>query len=104
MRKVHKCANCGADTRNPVYCCSSCAASYNNVLRRKIERHRCVDCGKELDHKESTRCMKCHHKSMRTFAATNEDIANMYKSGMGERQIAKELRSLTPVQLQYIRY
>lgn len=48
MRKVHKCANCGADTRNPVYCCSSCAASYNNVLRRKIERHRCVDCGKEV--------------------------------------------------------
>jgi len=41
--------HCGSDTRNPKFCNSSCAASYNNTIKpKRIKKYKiCPTCGAE---------------------------------------------------------
>lgn len=52
---MNYCLNCGKETTNPKFCCQSCAASYNNRQRKKVERF-CKICGIKIG--EGTNCRK----------------------------------------------
>lgn len=58
------CINCGKiipyEKRNRKFCCSSCSATYNNKNKIKKPKAYCINCGKELSHRESKYCsIKC---------------------------------------------
>lgn len=51
-----KCKNCQKETQNPVFCSSSCSASFNN--RNRKPKHFCENCGGKRE-KISKLCSKC---------------------------------------------
>lgn len=48
------CKNCNEETKNPQFCCHSCAATFNNVKERFPKRYKrvyyCVYCGEIAKH------------------------------------------------------
>ena len=42
-----ECKNCKIETKNAIFCSSSCSATYNNKLRRKEKN--CLACSKKLE-------------------------------------------------------
>jgi hypothetical protein len=58
--KEHECYNCKKITKNPKFCCMSCAGIYNNKLFPKKTRtlYYCLECGKGFfcGHKEQIYC------------------------------------------------
>lgn len=56
---MNSCTTCGADTKNPKFCCKSCAAKYNNKIpKRKAKIYFCKDCGSPTG-KRRTKCDDC---------------------------------------------
>lgn len=58
--KINKCEFCGKDTKNPKFCCKSCAASYNNKefpkrnkenKDKKIKINFCKICGVQIKYR-----------------------------------------------------
>lgn len=45
---IINCLNCSKETKNPKFCCRSCAAKFNNVLvpKRKKKTKYCISCQK----------------------------------------------------------
>ena len=54
--KINNCKFCGKETRNPAFCCKSCAASYNNkefpkrIKGSKTKRF-CIVCGIQVNYR-----------------------------------------------------
>jgi hypothetical protein len=86
--KINKCKFCGKETRNPAFCCKSCAASYNNKEFPKrgkesksvkagkitIKKSFCVICEVQIKYRR-TYCDECNPQrvdwSQVTFANIN---------------------------------
>ena len=65
--KPKLCKNCGKiipyEKRNCDFCCSSCSTTYNNKCRVQKPKSYCINCGKELSHRESKYCStKCQQE------------------------------------------
>jgi len=63
-----KCLNCGAETNNPKFCSSSCAAKFNNrAFPKKVrKRYFCKNCGKEVGYRRSY-CKDCDPTKPKNF-------------------------------------
>lgn len=62
--KENFCLNCGkkiVGTRRK-FCCQSCAATYNNKLREKKPKRKCLYCGKEIDNRKKFCSTKCFNE------------------------------------------
>lgn len=66
-----KCQNCGAETANPKFCSSSCAARFNNRAHPKKQRQRyfCKSCGAETGYRRSY-CKDCDPTKPTDFSDT----------------------------------
>ena len=62
---MRQCTFCTTETKNPKFCSSSCAASFNNKYQngRKVGRmpvlKKCICCNKNDTNSSSTRCQSC---------------------------------------------
>jgi hypothetical protein len=63
------CLNCGAETTNPKFCSSSCAARYNNKRfpKRKKQLYFCKSCGAETRYRRSY-CSDCDPSKPQDFS------------------------------------
>ena len=62
---MNNCIKCGEETKNPKFCSSSCAASFNNkgVRRHGKDTGVCVECGsKKSNHIAKFCSIGCFHK------------------------------------------
>ena len=88
-----KCLNCGAETLNPKFCSTSCAARYNNRLfpKRKRQQFFCKTCGAEAKYRRSY-CEACDPTKPRDFSAvTIAEIRQRarYQANAWIRQLAR---------------
>lgn len=65
MLSIRICKNCPNETKNPVFCSRSCAATFNNTKfpkRRSLRtiHYNCVDCNKQTKNTSSPRCWTCY--------------------------------------------
>ncbi len=73
---MNKCLNCDAETKNPKYCSSSCAAKVNNRIRsakQKLEKpstKACKHCNVPIVDRNTYCSIECQHKHQ-----NNEKIA-----------------------------
>jgi hypothetical protein len=61
---MNNCKNCGTETKNPKFCSSSCAASFNNkgVRRHGKETGVCIECGSKKSNYSAKFCsIDCFH-------------------------------------------
>ena len=74
-----KCLYCNADTNNPKFCSSSCAAKFNNRVFPKRERKQyyCKNCGAEAGYRRSY-CTNCDPTKPRDIS--NLTIAEIRQS------------------------
>jgi len=58
---VRKCLFCGKETKNPKFCSSSCAGSYNNKKYPKRKKYvkKCSKCGKKTN-RSTNKCKQCY--------------------------------------------
>ena len=63
------CLNCGTETTNPKFCCSSCAAQYNNRVfpKRKKQLYFCKACGAETGYRRNY-CRGCDPTKPKDFS------------------------------------
>ncbi len=88
-----KCLFCGAETDNPKFCSSSCAARYNNRAFPKRTRQRffCKTCGTEIAYRRSY-CENCDPTKPKDFS--NVTIAQVrsqarYQANAWIRKLAR---------------
>jgi len=64
-----KCLNCGANTDNPKFCSSSCAAKFNNRVypKRAKKSFYCKSCGAETGYRRSY-CKNCNPTKPRDYS------------------------------------
>lgn len=75
---MNNCENCGIETKNPKFCCKSCAASLNNKLfpKRKITK-KCSRCDNIIRNYRSLLCESCYkdHLSCQKEALLNNTLS-----------------------------
>jgi hypothetical protein len=87
------CLQCGVETNNPKFCCSSCAARYNNRVypkRRKLLFF-CKSCGAETRYRR-TYCVDCDPTKPKDFShATIAEIRSraLYQANAWIRKLAR---------------
>lgn len=89
---MNNCLNCNIETKNPKFCCRSCAQSHNNKIssKRKISR-KCSRCDNTIRNYRSLLCEDCFQNYISSkkesllnntlFEYTNRDcIKKLHKS------------------------
>lgn len=89
-----KCTQCGKETRNPKFCSSSCAASYNNRLHPKRPRRKmrfCEWCGNEQKKGQTKFCSSDCQRQYRHKIYIEEWKLGQQNGICGEYGISKHI-------------
>lgn len=87
---MNQCLQCGADTKNPKFCNSSCSAKFTNKIpkRKKLPRL-CKKCGESDESKfyksNASVCRKCDMQVPRQSTPILKRLCVEYKGGKCER-------------------
>jgi predicted RNA-binding Zn-ribbon protein involved in translation (DUF1610 family) len=76
LRIQKKCTSCGRNISswNKSGLCNRHYHYEHNkkMVRKKIEEHRCLDCGKSTDHDVFVRCKECRNKQKQSYHKRKE--------------------------------
>ena len=86
---MNNCLNCNSDTKNPKFCCRSCAQSFNNKIypKRKISR-KCSRCYNIVRNYRSLLCEDCFQSYM---SSRKNSLLNRTISEYSNRDCIKKL-------------